>query len=90
MKKVAPIDPMEKIIADALIKAGVVFVTDYGGHNPTNLDFYLPEHGIHIEVKQFYTPRIADQMSRANNVIAIQGRDAAMWFAKAIGATSWD
>lgn len=73
-------DPMEQIIASALTKAGIEYVTDEGGQNPTNLDFGLI-NGIQIEVKQFHSDRIAKQMSRAPNVIAIQGREAVEWFA---------
>lgn len=74
-------DPIEKIVADALTRAGLQFITDEGGANSTGLDFYLTGHDIHIEVKQFHSPRIAEQMARAPNVIAIQGRAAAEWFA---------
>lgn len=72
-------DPIEEITANALTAAGVAF------EFPENeLDFYLPEIGIYIEVKQFHSSRIAEQMSRAPNVIAIQGREAALAFAALI------
>lgn len=74
-------DPIEKIVAEALTRAGLQFITDEGGANATGLDFYLTGYDIHIEVKQFHSPRIAKQMARAPNVIAIQGRAAAEWFA---------
>lgn len=73
-------DPMEQIIAEALDQAGIRYVTDHGGGNPTNLDFGL-ESGIQIEVKQYHSARIADQMSRAPDVIAVQGRNAVMFMA---------
>lgn len=74
-------DPMERLIADALDAAGYAYRTDEGGGNPTNLDFALTEYGIEIEVKRFHSPRIAEQMSRAENVIAVQGEDAVKFVA---------
>jgi hypothetical protein len=69
-------DPIEKIVADGLTRAGIIFLLD----DVAALDFYLPAYDVYIEVKQFHTKRIAEQMSRADNVIAIQGRRAAEWF----------
>lgn len=77
-------DPMEQIIAEALTRAGIEFVTDEGGGNPAGLDFYLPAADLHIEVKRFHSPRVADQMSRAPNVICAQGEAAVNWLAKLI------
>jgi hypothetical protein len=31
--------------------------------HPTNLDFYIPEFDLYVEVKQFHTDRIASQIS---------------------------
>lgn len=73
-------DPMEKIIADALDAVGASYTTDMGGGNPSGLDFRLSS-GIEIEVKRFHTARIADQMSRAENVIAVQGEAAVRFLA---------
>lgn len=67
-------DPMERMIADALDVAENVYSTD--SDNPAHLDFYLPVSDVHIEVKQFHSPRIAEQMSRAENVIVAQGEKA--------------
>lgn len=77
-------DPMEILIRDALTAAGLKFVTDEGGANPSGLDFYLPDFDLHIEVKQFHSDRIADQMARADNVIVAQGRKAVEWLAAQI------
>lgn len=46
----------------------------------SGLDFYLPDLDIYIEVKQFHSDRIAKQMARRPNVIAIQGRGAVLTF----------
>lgn len=73
-------DPMEAIVAQALTAAGVGFSRDLGGENPSGLDFRLCD-GVEIEVKRFHTPRIADQMARAENVIAIQGKAAVEHYA---------
>lgn len=69
-------DPMEIAIRDALQSADIRFVTDDDGQNPKSLDFYLPDLDVHIEVKQFHTPRVAEQMARADNVIVAQGSKA--------------
>lgn len=71
-------DPMEAIVAQALTAAGIGYVRD--GSNPSNLDFRLDD-GVEIEVKRFHSPRIAEQMARAENVIAIQGREAVKHYA---------
>jgi hypothetical protein len=73
------IDPIEKIVADALTAAGVAFTV--GFHGP---DFYLTEQNIFIECKQFYSPRIAKQIADIPDVIVIQGRQAALTFAALI------
>jgi hypothetical protein len=80
-------DPIERIVQIALERADIVYVLE--GECPDagqTLDFWLPHYDVYIECKQFHTPRIADQMSRAPNIIAIQGRPAAELFAAAIGA----
>ena len=76
-------DPMEKMMREALEREGFAYTEDGkpGGEVNRALDFHLTDYGIHIEVKQFHTPRIAEQMSRAPNVIAVQGRDAVEFFA---------
>lgn len=75
-------DPVEKIIADALDKAGIGYRRD----DALGLDFALAGD-IYIEVKAYYSPRVTEQMSRAQSVIAIQGIEAAKWFAAAITKT---
>lgn len=64
-------DPMELLIAEALEAAGVEYEYERLG-----LDFYLPALDLFIEVKRFHSPRIAGQMERAENVIAVQGLTA--------------
>lgn len=80
-------DPLEKLIADALDSVGASYVTDNGGGNPSGLDFRLGS-GIEIEVKRFHTPRIAEQMGRAENVIAVQGEGAVRFLAFLIRSSS--
>ncbi len=69
-------DPMERIIEAALIDAGVRFVTDAGGGTDHRLDFHLPDHGLAIEVKRFYSARSGEQIARAPHVILAQGEVA--------------
>jgi hypothetical protein len=71
---------MEKIVRDALTASDLTFVEEEDPR-ALRLDFYLPLADVHIEVKQFHTDRISEQMSRARNVIAIQGINAARLFA---------
>ena len=75
-----PKDPVERIVYDALKRADIEFVgeTDV---NAKGLDFYLPDFNLRIECKQFYSPRVCDQMQRVRNVIVIQGVSAAQAFA---------
>lgn len=71
-------DPVERIIANGLDKAGIKYC--HGGPHPA-LDFYLPDLDLHIECKRASTPRVAEQMSRFDRVIAIQSLEAAQIFA---------
>jgi hypothetical protein len=77
----------ETIVRTALEKSGIKFIAhgEHSGRDADNrqkgLDFYLPDHDVHIEVKDFHSPRIADQMARTPNVIALQGRQACELFA---------
>ncbi len=75
--------PCEKIIREALLRVDIAFVEEVD--NPAHLDFYLSELDVHIEVKRFHSPRIAAQMARADNVIAVQGMVAVKLLAKLIG-----
>lgn len=82
-------DPLEQIVAEALEGADMDYLTGEGGGNPSGLDFNLVNHGVEIEVKRFHSARISDQMSRAENVIAIQGEGAVRFFANLIRAKSF-
>lgn len=73
---------MERIIERHLIAAETRYETEM--ENEARLDFYLPDHGLYIEVKQFHSDRIADQMKRAPNVIAAQGRPAVKALGRAL------
>lgn len=69
-------DPVEEFVACTLIHLGI----DYKSNvkvGDRELDFYLPDYDIYIECKQFYTPRILDQMSEVENVIVVQGLETA-------------
>lgn len=74
------IDPVEREVRSALAIRGVDFVEEEDPR-AKNLDFYLPDYDLHIEVKQFHTERSNEQLSRAPNVILIQGMGAASAFA---------
>ena len=67
-------DPMEQMIVDALDDVGEPYIHE--GAAARNLDFYLPRLDVYIEVKQMHSPRISDQMSRADNILVAQGASA--------------
>lgn len=67
---------LEQRMAQALDSAGIQYRTDFEGGVPEALDFFLPDFGIHIEVKGGHSPRISKQMARSRNVIAVQGKQA--------------
>jgi transcriptional regulator with XRE-family HTH domain len=77
-------DPIERIVEQALIDAGIRFITDEGGGTESRLDFRLIDFDVEIEVKRFYSIRSTEQIARAPNVILIQGERAAHFFAAAI------
>ena len=63
----------ERQIADALEEAAINFHRE---GRDVDLDFFLPDYAIYIEVKSFHSPRAIEQLSRHDNVILIQGRTA--------------
>lgn len=77
-------DPVERIIADALTARGIRFEYEVVRPNGRRIDFYLPAYDLFIEVKQFSTPRTAQQIEGMENVIVIQGKHAAQQFARLI------
>ena len=80
-------DPMERMVESALQAAGIAYETDRDGRNASNLDFRLPDYGVEIEVKRFHSDRIAAQMARAPNVIALQGEAAVRFFCERLAPT---
>lgn len=76
-------DPMERIVEEALTDAGIDFVTERDG-DTHNLDFYLPQLDLFIEVKRMHSPRIAQQTARVDNVIVAQGEKAVRALATAL------
>lgn len=81
MKQPIYSDHLESKIAKALEDAGVNFKHESQGGNQ-RLDFYLPEYGIYIEVKQYSTDRSAIQLALHDNVILVQGVISVEFIAK--------
>lgn len=79
-------DPMEAMIREALKKRGIEYLE--GDDNNAHLDFFLIGIDIYVEVKQFHSDRIAEQMSRVENVIVAQGRDAVKWLSELISSNA--
>jgi len=46
-------DPLARMLAETLTKAGIRFATDHGGTKPSGLDLLLPDLGVEIEVKRY-------------------------------------
>jgi len=80
-------DPLEANIADALLSAGIRFDHEASHNQSHRLDFHLWETGVAIEIKRFHSERISDQMSRTENVIVAQGKEAVELLAKWIAAS---
>lgn len=66
-------DPLEKLLAKYLPNFE---------HEKNGLDFYLTDEGIYIEVKQFHTDRVNEQLKRDKNIILVQGIRSAEWLAE--------
>lgn len=79
-------DPMEMIVGNALLAAKIDFYHE-SMNKGQKLDFLLPLSGVYIECKQFPTERTGQQIAEIANVIVIQGRAAAAYFAALLGAT---
>lgn len=67
-------DDYEKIIEDALIYVGLDYRTESPETN--NLDFYIPQFNVYIEVKTMHTERVYKQMDRVHECIMVQGKQA--------------
>lgn len=66
--------PLEAKVEAALKQAGVRVDSTDNVH--PNLDFFLPDYGVYIEVKGAHTPRVNEQLSRSKYVILLQGQTA--------------
>lgn len=65
-------DPVEQKAARLLNLLGISYIHESQDITATrNLDFRCGD--VFVEVKQFHAPRIAEQMSRVDNVIVFQG-----------------
>ena len=73
-------NPLEKQVADALDAREIKWLHEDEAGNVARLDFYIPSSGVYVEVKQAYSPRCDAQLSRAENVILVQGIDAVRAF----------
>lgn len=77
-------NPLETTVYKALQSVGANVKVDGtpGEHGATKfLDFMLPDEDVYIEVCAYHTPRKVEQMSRAENIILIQGKKAVEYFA---------
>lgn len=72
-------DHLEKALADFLVSKHISFIHESQNKEQV-LDFYLPGHGIYIEVKQYHTDRVTKQLAAQEEVILIQGKKALDFF----------
>jgi hypothetical protein len=83
----AKTDPLEFMIASALMDARIDFTTPDERRDATGLDFRL-SNGVEIEVKQFHSDRANRQLASAPNVILLQGREAVAFFCSLLAAAA--
>lgn len=73
MRAIHYVDFLERDLGNALTSAGIEFIHESEAKGQ-ELDFFLPDYNIYIEVKQYHSPRIERQMAQHDNVIVLQGR----------------
>jgi hypothetical protein len=79
--------PLEKRFAAICNFYDIAYKPDDAG---SGLDFFLPDFNVYVEVKRFHSPRIAEQMSRRPDVIAIQGEGAMKAFSDLLAQAAKD
>lgn len=79
MRKLPFSDHLEKSVAQVLYNKGIKFVYE-SEDKDQRLDFYLPDADVYIEIKQYHSERISNQLSTQDNVIVLQGKKAVSLF----------
>ena len=69
----------EKELADILITNNINSVHQSKGNNQ-RLDFFLPDHDVYIEVKQYRSDRVNNQLKLHENIILLQGKKSVKFF----------
>jgi NMD protein affecting ribosome stability and mRNA decay len=72
-------DYLELAVARNLTRLNIDFVHE-SENKEQGLDFYLPKQDVYIELKQFHSDRINEQLKSRDNVIVLQGRKAIHFF----------
>lgn len=72
-------DFLEKEIAETLSASDIRFIHESKGKNQ-RLDFFLPDHNVYIEIKQYHTDRINEQLKLKENIILLQGKKSVRLF----------
>ena len=65
-------DHLELAVAEILERHNIEFVHE-SQNNGSNIDFYLPDYDVYIEVKQYHSDRVINQLNKRDNIILIQG-----------------
>ncbi len=82
-RKINYADHLEQKIGEALFEAEIGF-THGSESKGQRLDFHLTDDDIYIEVKQYHSERIADQLKVADNIVVVQGRKSVDFMAAMI------
>jgi hypothetical protein len=73
-------DPLELKFEAWLIGQGVKYNRPERLHSdPTQLDFYLPDFDLYVEIKRFHTPRLTNQLAlvpSTSNAMVLMGNKA--------------
>lgn len=72
-------DFLEESVGNTLQVADIRFIHESESASQT-LDFYLPDHGVYIEVKQYYSDRTSRQLQTKDEVIVLQGKKSVAFF----------
>lgn len=83
MRKIHYADFLEKEIAELLTVKGIKFIHESEDRN-LRLDFYLPDFDIYLEIKQYHSDRVNEQLKSEENVIVIQGKKSLEFFKHAL------
>ncbi len=82
-------DPLEMKLSKVLDDSGLQYTRPERDRNdPSNLDFYIPNLDLYIEVKAYHTQRIWNQVERTpdkSSILVLIGRRSVEAFRELVG-----